>query len=170
MLLWASVHAQLQCKLKLLDFTPRMVPLKLSLKSDARGHEEFIREPSQAPSASSNLSVFSEVWHSPWLGTLYLAKCDGTTAYESLRVREYHGASVEVGEAAFSLKPVSNIKKLDAKGGLDLGLSDEHLIGLNLGIRRCRSVWRQAGVRRWNIKMLEAITAAPWQPQEHNVY
>ena len=94
MLLLASAHTQLQCKLELLDFTPRMVPLRLSVKS-------FIKSDTWAVHSRTitrTISFKQPEWffaclvtRARWLATLYLAKSDGTTTYQCLRGREYHG-------------------------------------------------------------------------------
>ena len=108
--------------------------------------------------------------HASWLVTRFLIKTDGKSAYQRLRGRDYHGEVAEFGEAVFCLNPLQKINSLDDKGdigcwmGKGLG-SDEHLIGTESGIPRCRSVCRQAESKRWNLQLFERVIGTPWQPR-----
>ena len=61
--------------------------------------------------------------------------------------------------------------KLDPQTSIGVWLgksltSDEHLIGTNLGIRRCRSVWRlKSRTKTLGHARLKAVVGTPWQPK-----
>ena len=58
--------------------------------------------------------------------------------------------------------------KMDAQTAVGVWLgkslaSDEHLIGTQQGIRRCRSCFRRAEAKRWEAAILESFRGVPWQ-------
>ena len=60
--------------------------------------------------------------------------------------------------------------KLDPQSAIGVWLgkslmSDEHLIGTDQGIRRCRSIWRRPEKKRWEKKTFEGFRGLPWQPR-----
>ena len=110
------------------------------------------------------------VRHAGWLITRYLVKVDGRTPYGRLRGREFKGEVVEALETVQYKIDKDRRGKLDPQTSIGIWLgkslqSDEHLIGTDLGIRRCRSVWRRAGPKRWDLSKLKAVVGTPWQPK-----
>ena len=92
------------------------------------------------------------VRHASWLITRYLIKADGKTPYERLRGRDYKGEVVEPFEVVHY--KVESPGKMDAQTAVGVWLgkslaSDEHLIGTQQGIRRCRSCFRRPEAKRW---------------------
>ena len=97
-------------------------------------------------------------------------KSDGRTAYERLKGRELKGGIVDTFETVQFKVDKDHRGKLNPQTSIGVCLgksltSDEHLIGTNLGIRRCRSVWRRAGPKRWDMARLKAVVGTPWQPK-----
>ena len=59
---------------------------------------------------------------------------------------------------------------MDPQSALGLWLgkslqSDEHLIGTEQGIRRCRTIWRRPEDKRWDRKLFDNFKGTPWQPR-----
>ena len=111
--------------------------------------------------------------HSAWLLTRYLVKADGKTPYERLRGREFEGEIVEPFDTVH-YKIENKLKgKLDKQAADRCGnlagqvpmSSDEHFIGTDQGIRRCRSVHRRPEAQRWKKEILLKIRGMPWQPR-----
>ena len=88
--------------------------------------------------------------HAGWLITRYLVKSDGRTPYDRLKGREFKGEIVDTFESVQFKIDKNHRGKLDFQTSIAIWLgksltSDEQLIGTNVGIRQCRSVWRRAG-------------------------
>ena len=108
--------------------------------------------------------------HAAWLLTRYLVKLDGRTPYERLRGREYRGEIAEGFETVHYKVASTQKGKLDPQSAIGVWLgkslmSDEHLIGTDQGIRRCRSIWRRPENKRWEKKTFEGFKGLPWQPR-----
>ena len=108
--------------------------------------------------------------HCAWLITRYLVKLDGRTPYERLRGREYRGEIAEGFETVHYKVASTQKGKLDPQSAIGVWLgkslmSDEHLIGTDQGIRRCRSIWRRPEKKRWEKKTFEGFRGLPWQPR-----
>ena len=108
--------------------------------------------------------------HAAWLLTRYLVKLDGRTPYERLRGREYRGEIAEGFETVHYKVASTQKGKLDPQSSIGVWLckslmSDEHLIGTDQGIRRCRSIWRRPENKRWEKKTFEGFKGLPWQPR-----
>ena len=100
--------------------------------------------------------------HAAWLLTRYLVKLDGRTPYERLRGREYRGEIAEGFETVHYKVASTQKGKLDPQSAIGVWLgkslmSDEHLIGTDQGIRRCRSIWRRPENKRWEKKTFEGF-------------
>ena len=85
-------------------------------------------------------------------------KLDGRTPYERLRGREYRGEIAEGFETVHYKVASTQKGKLDPQSAIGVWLgkslmSDEHLIGTDQGIRRCRSIWRRPEKKRWEKKI-----------------
>ena len=113
------------------------------------------------------------VRHAAWQITHYQVKSDGRTPYERLRGgRPYNGQVAEFGEVVHYRDPAkaSELPKLDSRWTLGVWLgkslaSDEHFVGTDSGVHRCRSIWRQPEKLRWDVKMLERMVGEPWNPK-----
>ena len=110
------------------------------------------------------------VRHAAWLLTRFLIKSDGKTPYERLRGREYRGEITEFGEVSHFKLADDKKGKLDAQSAVGVWLgkslnSDEHYLGTENGIRRCRSLWRRPEKLRWSREKLNTIKGVPWQPK-----
>ena len=108
--------------------------------------------------------------HSAWLISRFLVKADGRTPYERLRGREYRGEIAEWAETVHYKVATTEKGKLDPQSALGLWLgkslqSDEHLIGTEQGIRRCRTIWRRPENKRWDRKLFDNFKGTPWQPR-----
>ena len=108
--------------------------------------------------------------HSAWLLTRYLVKADGKTPYERLRGREFKGEIVEPLETVHYKLETKLKGKLDKQTAIGVWLgkslsSDEHFIGTDQGIRRCRTVYRRPEGQRWRKDILLKIKGVPWQPR-----
>ena len=51
------------------------------------------------------------------------------------------------------------------KGNWIRSQPDEHLIGTEQGIRRCRTIWRRPENKRWDRKLFDNFKGTPWQPR-----
>ena len=112
------------------------------------------------------------VRHARWLITHIQDKVDGKTPYERLRHRPYLGEVMEFGEATHYKDP-DKLGKLEDRWFLGTWLgkslpSDEHYVGTERGVRRCRSIWRRPGALRWNQKTLDELSGSPWDPQPNS--
>jgi hypothetical protein len=113
------------------------------------------------------------VRHGAWQITHYQVKSDGRTPYERLRAgRPYNGQVAEFGEVVHYKDPAksSELPKLDSRWSLGVWLgkslaSDEHFVGTDSGVHRCRSIWRQTESRRWDVKFLDRFIGDPWNPK-----
>ncbi len=113
------------------------------------------------------------VRHAAWQITHYQVKSDGRTPYERLRGgRPYNGQVAEFGEIVHYRDPTkaSEQPKLDSRWTLGVWLgkslaSDEHFVGTDSGVHRCRSIWRQPEKQRWDVKVLERMVGEPWNPK-----
>eukprot|EP00435_Cladocopium_sp_Y103_P039764 s3333_g10.t1 len=110
------------------------------------------------------------VRHAAWLLTRFLVKTDGKTGYERLRGRDYKGEITEFGEISHFKLADDKKGKLDAQSAIGVWLgkslnSDEHYLGTESGIRRCRSLWRRPERLRWSRDKLDSMKGVPWQPK-----
>ena len=111
------------------------------------------------------------VRHVGWLINHYAVRADGKTGYERLRGRPYSGKVLMFGECVWYRPPeTAHNNELEERWHTALWLgktnrSDEHLVFYNDEVKTARSVRRKEATKRWNRRLLEAMSASPWLPR-----
>ena len=100
---------------------------------------------------------------------------DGLTAIQRIRGRSTMTAKPRFGEKIlYKLSKTIKLGKSEArwKHGVWLGTietSDEHIVGTDLGVIKCRGVAPLPESQRFDAKALEDMKGTPWRPSTKHV-